>query len=166
MNATKHLKAIYGIRRDNLRAYLRDHGGATSVSKILGHTNASTISQITVANATRLLGEKAAREYEQKLSLPVGWFDTQRDSYGNDVMHSPISVGEVSTPAINIGKASLLDSERLSFCFSTTLASGTENGRPLSSAKAMDIATLAYESSHPVGDDLKAMIERLVKLAT
>jgi hypothetical protein len=166
MNATKHLKAVYDIRRDNLRAYLRDNGGATSVSKQLGHTNASTLSQITGANATRLLGEKAAREYDQKLSLPVGWFDVQRDSYGNAVAHEAPHKLDQKDPPVDLRKATMLDSDRLSFCLTTTLAASTENSRPLSSAKAMDIATIAYESNHPIGDTLKAIIERLVRLAT
>lgn len=161
MNATKELKEIYAIRRENLRAYIRDNGGATSVSKTLGHTNASTISQITGANSTRLLGEKAAREYEQKLSLPVGWFDIERDAYGAKA-HTPPTKA-VDKP-IDMRKASLLDSDRLQYCLTATLAAA--HGGALSGAKALEISTIAYELPYPVGPDLKAAIERLVRLAT
>lgn len=160
---TKEMKEIYAVRRDNLRAYIRDHGGATSVAKALGRTNASTLSQLVGSNATRLMGEKSARDYERKLALPVGWFDVQRDALGRVAVNvPPADLPQAHIEPVAVERSTLLDEDRLQFCLDS--AQGAPSANKLKPGKLMAVVTLAYDSSRPVGDDLKRLIERLVQL--
>ena len=50
-------------------------GGPTSLSKKLGHSNASYLAQLAGPNPSRDVSEKVAREIEHKLGLPDNWMD-------------------------------------------------------------------------------------------
>lgn len=63
------------LRRENLRTYIRSHGGPTRVALRLGHSNGSYISQIAGPHPTKHVSETVARAIEEKLALPDGWLD-------------------------------------------------------------------------------------------
>lgn len=71
------MRSVYEIRRDNLRALLRQWGGPTSLAKKLGHSNGSYIAQLVGPNPSREISEKVAREIEAKLRLPIAWLDLE-----------------------------------------------------------------------------------------
>lgn len=68
---------VYAIRRENLRTLAKQWGGPTSLSKKLGHSNASYLAQLIGPAPTREVSEKVARDIETKLQLPVGWMDVE-----------------------------------------------------------------------------------------
>lgn len=90
------MKAMTEIRRENLRAVVEKNGGVTKVSKVLGYTNASFLSQQIGPNPTREITEKSARAYEQKLGLPVGTLD------GRAEVSAPATAGDLSLVATTI----------------------------------------------------------------
>lgn len=67
---------VYEIRRENLRQLSKQWGGPTSLAKKLGHANGSYLAQLIGPHPSRDVSEKAAREIEAKLGLPVAWMDT------------------------------------------------------------------------------------------
>jgi len=74
------MDTIYDIRRRNLKQYIEEHGGPTSVAKQLGLSSASYLSQITGSGRNRDLTEKPARRFEEALGLPERWFDEPRQT--------------------------------------------------------------------------------------
>lgn len=61
-------------RRARLRQLMNERG-ANKLARELGYSNASFLSQMAGPNPIRDVTEKAARTYEQRLSLPVGYFE-------------------------------------------------------------------------------------------
>lgn len=59
-------------RRDTLRLIVEKRGGVSKVSKMLGYTNPSFMSQMIGPNPTREITEKTARKFEEKLGLEHG----------------------------------------------------------------------------------------------
>lgn len=62
-------------RRDALRAVVQQKGGVSKVSKLLGYSNPSFISQMVGPTPTREISEKTARKFEETLGLPLGILD-------------------------------------------------------------------------------------------
>lgn len=62
-------------RRDTLRLIVEKRGGVSKVSKMLGYTNPSFMSQMIGPNPTREITEKTARKFEEKLGLEHGTLD-------------------------------------------------------------------------------------------
>lgn len=68
---------VFDNRRENLRALIHQHRGATNLSKMLGLTSPSYLSQMVGPRRSRQVTEKTARDIERKLLLPSGWLDQQ-----------------------------------------------------------------------------------------
>jgi hypothetical protein len=68
---------VYAIRRQNLRHLSQQWGGPASLSRKLGHSNASYLAQLIGPHPSREISEKVAREMEAKLGLPGGWMDIE-----------------------------------------------------------------------------------------
>lgn len=65
------------IRRANARALIAAQGGVTKVSKKLGHTSASFLSQQTGPTPSRDVTEKTVRQLEEAYRLPKGALDVE-----------------------------------------------------------------------------------------
>lgn len=74
------MASIFDIRRENLRRLFREHGGASELSRKLGYTNPSFMTQVAGPNPTRRVTDKNARRYEKELGLPEWWIDTAHDA--------------------------------------------------------------------------------------
>lgn len=79
------MKSVYALRRENLRALMKEWGGPTSLAKKLGHANGSYPAQLIGPHPSREVSEKVAREIEGKLALPVAWLDQEHDGQGRQV---------------------------------------------------------------------------------
>lgn len=154
------MATIYQIRRDNLRQYLRDNGGPKSAAKLLGYANASYLSHLAGPTPTREMKEETAREFEQKLTLPVGWFDTERDMRGDPIVALPIRPPKVEKPEYEVH--SMLDSDRLTLCLQ--LVADLSAGK-LSMKKHSELVTMAYEEKSKTPAELKQFVERMLRLA-
>lgn len=65
------------IRQVNLKKLIAQHGGASALSRKLGYTNPSFLSQMVGPKPLRKVSEKTARSFEAKLGMPTGWLDTK-----------------------------------------------------------------------------------------
>lgn len=153
------MATIYEIRRDNLRAYIRDNGGPTSVAKALGLSSASYLSQLTGRNKSRDLSEKRAREYERLLHLPDGWFDVERDAMGRPLGQKHTSEPAVSAPRPQAG--------RMAVCASAVFAAVHESKADLPPSKFEEMVRLVFEAADDKDEDeLQEFARRLVHLFT
>ena len=135
------MQSVYAIRRDNLRALVREWGGPTSMAKKLGHTNGSYLAQLIGPNPSREISEKVAREIEVKLALPVGWLDQEHNGHGRQI--DDAALGEcVRAVAAAIRDASL---------------------RPDPDTYAT-LVSLAYEHTKLTGRVEEPYIQKLVRL--
>jgi hypothetical protein len=90
---------VFKLRRENLRALIRQHEGATSLAKMLGYSSPSYLSQMVGPRPVRQVTEKVARGIEQRLRMPNGWLDKKHDSYV-----SRIDEGSVSDTIVLVGQ--------------------------------------------------------------
>lgn len=70
---------ISEIRRENLRKLKAERGGAQSLAKALNRPT-SFLSQLAGPNPSREVSENNAREFEESLGLPKGFFDVPPDA--------------------------------------------------------------------------------------
>lgn len=68
---------IHDIRRDNVRRLMRQYGSPAVLSEKLGYANSSYLAHIAGPNPSKNIGERAARDMEEKLGLPDNWLDTK-----------------------------------------------------------------------------------------
>lgn len=153
------MATIYEVRRDNLRKYIEEHGGPTSVARALGLSGPSYLSQLTTANRYRYVSEKTAREYETKLGLPEGWFDVPRDERGRPLAPAahprPRAVQETPPPVESTDIA-----VRCARAVFEALA-----GQTIPAAKFDTLLHLVIEEAHGKTDaELRAFAERVVGL--
>ncbi len=66
---------VHDVRRENLRALIRQRRGPTRLAQELGYTNGSFLSQIAGPRPIKEISEKTARTIEDKLHLPEGYLD-------------------------------------------------------------------------------------------
>lgn len=66
------METIDEVRRENLRRLFRQHGGASALSRKLGYSTPSFMTQTAGPNPTRAVTSKNARRYEEVLGLPHG----------------------------------------------------------------------------------------------
>jgi hypothetical protein len=74
-NKSKH-DVLQGYRRCNIRHLIAKFGGQTELSKALGYATSTYLTQMVGPSPIRGISETNAREYEEKLGLPVGALDT------------------------------------------------------------------------------------------
>lgn len=65
----KH-ELVQGYRRYNLRTLVAKHGGQTELSKELGYSTSTYLTQMVGPTPIRGISEKNAREFEARLNLP------------------------------------------------------------------------------------------------
>lgn len=135
------MKSVYALRRENLRALMREWGGPTSLAKKLGHTNGSYLAQLIGPHPSREVSEKVAREIEGKLALPLGWLDGEHDGQGRQI-----------------------DDQTLGECVRAVAAAIRDAGlRPDPDAYA-NLVSLAYEHTKLTGRVDEPYINKLVRL--
>lgn len=66
---------VHDVRRENLRALIRQRRGPTRLAQELGYKNGSFLSQIAGPRPIKDISEKTARHIEGKLQLPEGYLD-------------------------------------------------------------------------------------------
>ena len=86
------MSRIYSIRKGNLRRLAEEHGGAASLSKLLGYANGSRLSQLIGTGITEDIPEKVARSIEQTLSLSERFLDEDRGSSETDSTGTQVGV--------------------------------------------------------------------------
>lgn len=135
------MKSVYALRRENLRALMREWGGPTSLAKKLGHTNGSYLAQLIGPHPSREVSEKVAREIEGKLALPLGWLDGEHDGQGRQI-----------------------DDQTLGECVRAVAAAIRDAGlRPDPDAYA-NLVSLAYEHTKLTGRVDEPFVNKLVRL--
>jgi hypothetical protein len=135
------MQSVYAIRRDNLRALVKEWGGPTSMAKKLGHTNGSYLAQLIGPNPSREISEKVAREIEGKLALPVGWLDQEHDGQGRQV-----------------------DDQALGECVRAVAAAIRDAGLRPNPDTYANLVSLAYEHTKLIGRVDEPYIQKLVRL--
>ena len=135
------MKSVYALRRENLRALMREWGGPTSLAKKLGHANGSYLAQLIGPHPSREVSEKVAREIEGKLALPLGWLDGEHDGLGRQI-----------------------DDQTLGECVRAVAAAIRDAGlRPDPDAYA-NLVSLAYEHTKLTGRVDEPFVNKLVRL--
>lgn len=70
---------ITEVRRANIRGLIAARGGLTKLSKDMGYSNPSFLSQMTGPAPSREISEKTARKIEKTLALAPGYLDTTHE---------------------------------------------------------------------------------------
>lgn len=135
------MQSVYATRRDNLRILMREWGGPTSLSRKLGHANASFMAQLAGPHPSRDISEKVAREIEAKLALPVGWLDQEHPNGGRQV-----------------------DDQTLGECVRAVAAAIRDAGLKPEPEVYANLVSLAYEHTKLTGRVDEPYIQRLVRL--
>lgn len=135
------MKSVYALRRENLRALMREWGGPTSLAKKLGHTNGSYLAQLVGPHPSREVSEKVAREIEGKLVLPLGWLDGEHDGQGRQI-----------------------DDQALGECVRAVAAAIRDAGLRPDPDTYANLVSLAYEHTKLTGRVDEPYINRLVRL--
>lgn len=131
---------IYEVRRTNLRRLMQQWGGPTALAAHLGHSNGSYLAQLAGPNPKREVGERTARQVEERLGLPHGYMDeAQADPQP-------------------------LDEAALANCLRAVSTAVEEAGLRVSPEKFADIVGLAYDSAKAAGAVDERFIQRLVRL--
>lgn len=129
-------------RIKNLRVIVAQWNGATNLSKKLGHSGPSYISQLLGGN--RPLTEKTARAIEAKLDLPLGWLDREHDG---------------ATPHF--------DRDLFAAVLAAVLETLDDQGSPATPRQISEIANLAYEDAARSGavnaDYIKILVGLIAK---
>ena len=71
------------IRRKNLVALIKEHGGQKSLAELVRPTAPGYISQL--VNGTRNVGGTTARRFEKQLGKPHGWMDQPHEKDSQSV---------------------------------------------------------------------------------
>ena len=135
------MKSVYALRRENLRALMREWGGPTSLAKKLGHSNGSYLAQLIGPHPSREVSEKVAREIEGKLALPVGWLDGEHDGQGRQI-----------------------DDQTLGECVRAVAAAIRDAGLRPDPDTYANLVSLAYEHTKLTGRVDEPYINKLVRL--
>lgn len=147
---------VVDIRKVNLRALVAKYEGPSALSKKLGYSNGSYISQMIGPRPIRPLNEKTCRKIELKLGLPARWMD-------QDHQGKPAKGGVREEPATyKVGSAERLDSELL-----RKVAQAIEDaGIPYAAGKFGDVVTMLYEEAVRTGGKIdEQYLVRVLRLA-
>ena len=156
------MATIYEIRRDNLRILVRERGNG-EVSKAIGYSSASYLSQMVCPKASRPVTELTARKVEKALTLPVYWLDQERDLYGDPV--GEIVRPQKQAPPVDNIVASMVDHDQFTNCAYTVTDTATSAGVKLPREKFKAIVKLLMEHREQDEESLKSLAETLVKLS-
>lgn len=135
------MRDVQATRRANLRMVVDQWDGPTNLAKKLSLSGPSYLSQLTHGN--RPFTEKTARGFEDKLGLPRGWFDEERDPFGVRV-----------------------DNGLLEQCVLAVAGAAEDIGVNVPAAVMADLVTLVYEQAEKTGAVDESLARRLVKLTT
>lgn len=86
-------------RRKNLRAIIEKQGGVSKLSRQMGYSNPSFLSQMAGPKPTREITEKSARKLEAAMDLPMGALDRDETVFPGDAQ-ADAQPAPGSTPAI------------------------------------------------------------------
>jgi len=73
----RRVDKVYIVRMDNLRRFVDESSSQSDLAKTLGVSD-GFISQIIGKNPSRRIGEKLARQMEERLAIGYGWLDVDR----------------------------------------------------------------------------------------
>lgn len=71
------MSKVTDVRRENIRALIKERGGVSRLTKAMAYKNASFLSQMAGPNPTREVTEKTARKIEEVLGLESGVLDRE-----------------------------------------------------------------------------------------
>lgn len=131
---------VYEIRRANLRRLMADWGGPASLSRKLGHSNASYLAQLAGPNPSRELSERSAREIESKLGLPSNWMDSEHEG------------------------ATRVDDEALAACVKAVAATLRDAGLRPDPEKYSILVSLVYDRWRTIGRLEEPYVKKLIDL--
>lgn len=134
-------KSIYDVRRENLRRLMAEWGGPTSLAKKLGHANGSYLAQVAGPHPRRVIGEKVARQIEERLHLPAGSLD-----------------------ATHTGRSEPVRDEVLTECVQAVAAAVSEAGLTPAPAQFAELVSLVYDRHRSIGTIDEPYIHRLMRL--
>lgn len=89
------LKDVFEVRRRNLQRLVTQHGGISTLAKLMGYTGPSYISQM--MRGHRSMTERAASMLETKLGLPSGWMEREHSA---SERVAPEALGDAGLAAI------------------------------------------------------------------
>ncbi len=136
--------SIEAIRANNLRLICDQFGTASALSSKLGYANPSRINHIAGDKPYRPMGEKTARQFENKLGLCPQWMDTKRTALDVD----PGTFGPALHPlAQERSVKPLVDVSWTMDIVKRCVKLLDENSLQLSSAKFADLLELALVAS-------------------
>lgn len=134
---------IHEIRKKNLKVLVAQWDGPTNLSKQLGYTSGSYVSQMLSGN--RPITEKKARQIEAKLNLEINWLDT---------VHS----NGTSTRPVALDTADLA---RIITVLTTLLEEASVRMPP---AKFAELVAMVYEDARERGRIDEKFINRVIGL--
>ena len=140
--------SAYKTRKENLKLLIEKWGGVTSLSKKLGHSTPSYLSQLTGPHASRDITERSARKIEAALDLKPGWLDADHSA----AVHRP--TGEAKSD---------IDPDRLAECIEMVGALCEALGVRVNPIKFSDLVTLAYQDTRSA-EERRLYLQRIIKL--
>jgi hypothetical protein len=135
---------VHDRRKRNLKLLVQQWDGPTNLAKKLGYAGPSYVSQMVSGN--RPITEKAARQIEDKASLPTGWLDQDNRPPGKN------------------GRPAAVDTDLISRIITTIGTVLEEEGVQLHPSKFSELVALVYEDAATHGRTDDAFVSRLVRL--
>jgi hypothetical protein len=158
---------LYSIRRHNLRALIAKHGNG-EVAKAAGYPSPSYLSQMVGKKAKRGITERSARRIETAMLLPLHWFDTERDDYGNAVNSS----NTAKTPPVEIptpGRPEplgIINPEHFTESAYIVCAAMAKLNIQIPKSKFPTVVGMVINSPDQTEDGLQKLAEQLVMLSS
>jgi len=147
--------AMQDVRRENVRRYVNENGGPTTVAKRLGHSNGSYLVQMVGPNPTRPVTEKSARAFEAQLGLPAGKFD---EPVVQTAVTLPRPTPRATSPAA-------MSTDEIVNMIGAVMAACKDESVDLPSAKFADVLALAIKNTAEHGGEVdNSYVQTLVRL--
>lgn len=146
------------IRRNNLRKLIDKHGTVT-LAGLLGHANASYLSQLAGPHPSRDITYKAARKIEEKLHLARGCLDVPTGPLEDIAKTVPDAAIKAPLP----GGGLAVDVMRMTVCIDLVGQAIAAAGVNPTTAKIANVIAIAYQSNHDP-DALPEYIRHIVSL--
>lgn len=147
---------IHDIRRENLRALLKQHGPGSrrDLAIALGHANATHVSHLAGPNPTRQINEDAARKIEAFYGLAEGALDRPEQQPGT----------RVQEPAPVYTSGAVINDQLLTDCMEALFKA--DGNRKLDNAQRAELIAMVYRISAPLSRVDQSIVDRLVDIAT